>query len=103
MNAAPEPIKQLIAQKTANVTSDKKAKADVNYRTADEPDTESCGICHHFDGTNNCNVVAGHIRPDHVSDLFTPAAQPSNVGNDGEPPPGPDYPDAEGDTGGAPD
>ena len=49
----------------------KTSKSDANYRPSDS-ETESCSMCVHFDGQGSCEVVAGNIKPDYVSDHFSP-------------------------------
>lgn len=54
-----------------NPDAQKQPMGAVHYRPADG--IESCSTCVHFDGENTCDVVAGRIRPDGVSDLYEPA------------------------------
>lgn len=56
-----------------NLRSDagKAPMGDVNYRMADTPEM-SCMACKHFIADSACDVVAGRIDPNGVSDLFEP-------------------------------
>lgn len=48
------------------------SQEDANYRPADDS-AMSCATCCYFDPiSNSCEVVAGTIAPDHVSDFFMP-------------------------------
>ena len=47
-------------------------KAEANYRMADDPEKESCGVCANFEAPDSCKVVAGKINENHVSDKFEP-------------------------------
>lgn len=62
---------------------------DANYRQAPDPAT-SCAACAHFIDPDGCEVVAGRIAIDGVSDLFTPADAGAPAGQmPAGPPPAP--------------
>ena len=87
VQAAPEPVRAMIANRTANVTTDKKAKADVNYRPADDP-AESCATCTNFDGSGGCDRTSGSIKPTYVCDQHSNGGSSdsaSDPDNDGDP------------------
>lgn len=63
----------------SGVTPDTKyTKDEVNYRPAGSSSTR-CEGCKHFawskgsQGTGNCELVSGLIKPDHVSDKYEPS------------------------------
>lgn len=63
---------EAISQQSEGVGSGQRySKDEANYRPAGSSST-NCNECKHFQKAGSCELVAGTIQPDHVSDYFEP-------------------------------
>lgn len=60
---------------TTRMDAGKTPMGDAGYRQAETPEM-SCQTCAHFQAPDACELVAGRIDPNGVSDLFEPLEAP---------------------------